>query len=765
MKTAKDLIFVRPMPPCRDTQQGESGYYQRDDVEAYYDVSAETGAWTQIADVDVDAYLLQKHESALDLLTNDDVIGYDWLFVMREVGKKYGGKSLVEILRDENGGRGVGKVTHFLSWWMKYPASTILPALKNFAGEQEDPSGVFFYVNTFSLRQPADLNMTREGEGFQSMLGRLFSESVESAGHTVFLIEDWTNPGALGRAWCLLEILESRPESGCQFSVTLPDHQKADLLLALRSEHPKGYTPETIVQIFSGISAKNAEAGNEDDKKMIFARIEKEIGFKQLDELVKGNMRSWQMCQVEEVLAKQGEDADEILLFGAGWLMRLLQQLVGAPYHVCVVGDDDQSIYGWRGAEVANILEFERFFPDPKIIRLEENYRSSEAVLHTANSLIKHNAGRREKVLRATRGAGENVRIVAMPGDDEEADFIADEMLGEKTAHGREWEDFAILFRTNGQSRKLELALRDRKIPYRMVGAQSFYDRREIRDILAYTALLVSPENDVPLLRILNAPNRGIGQATAVLATDYSREHGQSVWQALCDPFFTTTLGAKSRGSIENFVALISSAKNRIDISKENPAEVLSELLKEIDYLPWLERGCKNESERQQRGEAIHSLIESIRDYVARGKNLQSFLDNSALASERDDEDLEKKKGATLITLHASKGLEFPYVYLVGLEEGFLPHSRSISEGTKDEERRLLYVGITRAQESLTLTYCTVRMKWGQKTGCTPSSFIGELDDKFVEHTSFDDIQNTEMSDDDLSSFFASMNNIFAEED
>lgn len=444
--------------------------------------------------------------------------------------------------------------------------------------------------------------------------------------------------------------------------------------------------------------------------------------------------------------------------------MRLLQQLVGPPYHVCVVGDDDQSIYGWRGAEVANILEFERFFPKPKIIRLEENYRSTQAVLHTANSLIKHNIGRREKILRATRSGGENVRIVAMPGDDEEADFIADEILGEKSAVGREWEDFAVLFRTNGQSRKLELALRDRKIPYRMVGAQSFYDRKEIRDILAYAALLVSPENDVPLLRILNAPNRGIGQATAILATDYSREQNRSVWNALCDPFFTTTLGTKAGNAIEDFVALISGAKNRIDLSKEHPADVLAALLKEIDYLPWIERGCKSDAERQQRGEAIHSLVESLRQHIDRGKKLQSFLDDSALASEREDDDLEKKKGATLITLHASKGLEFPIVYLVGLEEGFLPHSRSITEGTKDEERRLLYVGITRAQESLTLTYCTTRVKWGDKTSCQPSSFIGELDDKHLTYTTFDEIQNTEMSEDDLSHFFASMNNIFAED-
>ena len=185
--------------------------------------------------------------------------------------------------------------------------------------------------------------------------------------------------------------------------------------------------------------------------------------------------------------------------------MRLLQQLVGAPFHVCVVGDDDQSIYGWRGAETANILEFERFFPNPKIIRLEDNYRSTHAVLHTANSLIRHNRGRREKSLRTTRPPGEPVRIVAMPGDDEEAEFVAEEILAGKGS-SRKWEDFAVLFRTNGQSRKLELALRERKIPYRMIGAQSFYDRREVRDVLAYTQLMVSPEADVPLLRILNAP-------------------------------------------------------------------------------------------------------------------------------------------------------------------------------------------------------------------------------------------------------------------
>ncbi len=437
--------------------------------------------------------------------------------------------------------------------------------------------------------------------------------------------------------------------------------------------------------------------------------------------------------------------------------MQLLQQLVGPPYHVCVVGDDDQSIYGWRGAEVANILEFERFFANPKIIRLEENYRSTHAVLHTANSLIQHNRGRREKILRPTRKGGDPVRIVAMPGDDEEAEFIAEEILAGKSAVGRQWEDFAVLFRTNGQSRKLELALRERKIPYRMVGAQSFYDRREVRDVLAYAQLLVSPDADVPLLRILNAPNRGIGQSTAVLATNWSREHHESVWQALCDPHFTDTIGPKSRHAIESFVALIARAKNRLEIARDNPAEVLHGLIKEIEYLQWIERGCKTENERQQRGEGIQSVIDSLRAHALKGKTLQSFLDHSALASERDDDDLEKKQGATLITLHASKGLEFPIVFLVGLEEGYLPHTRSIAEGTKDEERRLLYVGITRAQDQLTMSYCSKRLKWGQETACQPSSFIGELDEEHLEHTSYDDILGAEPSTDELDNFFGNL--------
>jgi superfamily I DNA/RNA helicase len=436
--------------------------------------------------------------------------------------------------------------------------------------------------------------------------------------------------------------------------------------------------------------------------------------------------------------------------------MRLLQQLVGAPYHVCVVGDDDQSIYGWRGAQMANILQFEKFFPHPRIILLEENYRSTHAVLHTANSLIKHNIGRRPKVLISTKAGGAPVRVVAMPGDAEEAEFIAEEIIEEKGLSKKAWEDFAILFRTNGQCRLLEEALRERKIPYRMVGAQSFFDRREIRDVIAYAQLLAAPESDVALLRVLNAPNRGIGQATALLATDFSRETHKSVWEALCDPNFTHTLGAKTRVAIEEFVALVSNAKARIDVAKQNAGQVLREMVAEMDYVAWLMRGYKTEKERDARTEGIGSIIRQLEDYSNRGKTLQQFLDAISLSSEKED-DLESKQGVTLITLHASKGLEFPHVYLVGLEEGTLPHKRSISEGTRDEERRLLYVGITRAREKLTLTYCATRIKFGETVRSQPSTFLDELDGEHLLVTSYEEIFGREASDDELSNFFSSM--------
>jgi superfamily I DNA/RNA helicase len=434
--------------------------------------------------------------------------------------------------------------------------------------------------------------------------------------------------------------------------------------------------------------------------------------------------------------------------------MRLLQLLVAEPYHICVVGDDDQSIYGWRGAEAANILEFERFFPNPEVILLEYNYRSSDAIIHTANSLIVHNKGRREKQLRSVKPGGTALRVISMPGDLEEAQFIADEMEDMHRVEKKPLEDMAILFRTNMQCKQLEQAMREAGLPYRVIGTQSFYDKREVKELFAYLQVLANPLADVPLLRIMNAPPRGIGKTAAILLTDASRERDCSVWEVMEDP----PGGLKSRAlkSIAEFTEMIKLYRERIITCHENMGRVMLDLLKETGYIEWVKRNSKNEKESDMRRSAIDDVIQMLIEASQNGKTLQKFIDHSALARDRDDNnDIEKQKGVTLITLHASKGLEYPIVYLVGLEQGILPHKRSVEEGTMDEERRLLYVGITRAQDRCSLTYCATRIKYGKQEACEPSSFLEELSPQYLEHLDYDDIMGAPASDDDVASLFS----------
>ena len=440
--------------------------------------------------------------------------------------------------------------------------------------------------------------------------------------------------------------------------------------------------------------------------------------------------------------------------------MKLLQQLVGKPYNICVVGDDDQSIYGWRGAQVTNILQFERFFPNPKIIRLEENYRSTQAVLEVANSLIRHNVGRREKKLRPTIPGGDLVRLVSMPGDQEEAEWIVSEIVMQRE-EGRVLEDFAILFRTNGQIRKMEEVLREEKIPYRMVGAQSFYDRKEVRDVLSYVQVLNQPELDIPLLRILNTPPRGIGNTTSMAALDWSREKDQSIWETLIDGDFLVQVSKKVRNSIQTFTSQVEEVRRSL-VDGVHAGIAVDQWLREMDFQEWLIRQCKTDKEKDTRREGVSATIASLTEAMKKGKSLSDFLDQAALDAEKED-DLEQKSGVTLITLHAAKGLEYPIVYLVGLEEGILPHKRSLEEGTRDEERRLLYVGITRAQEKMTMTYCATRVKWGKEEACEASSFIRELNPDWVHEEGYEDIMGAEASEEELRGFFSAMSAILDE--
>jgi superfamily I DNA/RNA helicase len=403
-----------------------------------------------------------------------------------------------------------------------------------------------------------------------------------------------------------------------------------------------------------------------------------------------------------------------------------------------VVGDDDQSIYGWRGAAVSNILEFERHFPEPKVVTLEENYRSTNAILRTANALIKNNARRRPKKLWSARDDGSPVRIIQMRDDREEAEFIANEIARRHGLDETRWSDLAVLFRTNAQSRPLEQRLREMRIPYRVVGGQSYFDAREVKDVLAYASVLLNRDDDVSLLRIINTPARGIGNALTDRAREFSIAQRCSILTALQSDALRESLTSRQCASIERFVVLLDGYEGRIHQPLANPAELLRELIAEIAYLEELRRVCKTPEEALKRESAVNELLRWLEEMHARtGKGLQGFLDEMMLRQEREEESDKEETvsdGITLITLHAAKGLEFPHVYLSGVEEGILPHDRAKLEGTIDEERRLLYVGITRAMRTLAVTWCRNRIKFGSAVPCFQSSFIKEFPPDSIEH-------------------------------
>jgi superfamily I DNA/RNA helicase len=439
--------------------------------------------------------------------------------------------------------------------------------------------------------------------------------------------------------------------------------------------------------------------------------------------------------------------------------LELVTLLADEHRNVAVVGDDDQSIYGWRGAEVSNILEFEHHFPNPAIVTLEQNYRSTNAILGTASSLIGNNPRRRPKKLWSAREGGEKVRLIEAPNDHEEAQFVVEEIQRQNFSDGEAWDNFAVLFRMNAQSRLLEENLRRLHIPYRIVGGKSFFDRREIKDLLAYMGLLVNPDDDASLLRIINTPARGMSAATVARALEWSVQHKCSLWRALGSQEFLAAVSTRTATSIRTFVELIGDYETKLTEPLSDPAAIVARLIGEIGYAPDLRRNCKTAEEAAAREANVQDILRDLGQFLGRStKGLRGFLDEVALDQEREeDEEEEQKGGVTLITMHAAKGLEFKHVYLIGLEEGLLPHERSRAEGSIDEERRLLYVGITRAMRTLTLIHCRNRTKYGSVVSCTPSSFIKELAPEFLDKIDLAKMLSTPVAEGSAKSRFAQM--------
>jgi superfamily I DNA/RNA helicase len=423
---------------------------------------------------------------------------------------------------------------------------------------------------------------------------------------------------------------------------------------------------------------------------------------------------------------------------------RLVQFLTQEHRNLCVVGDDDQSIYGWRGADIANLLDMEKHYPEVKVIKLEQNYRSTNTILGAANAIITHNVRRRGKKLWSQKGEGEKILLQTFSNDEAEARSVVEQINYDRLAQRIPWSHQAILFRTNAQSRPLETALRQASVRYHLIGGQSFFDRREVRDLLAYLKTMLNPDDDVSLLRIANVPARGLSDVTMERLLGASHERKCSVFAVMKNPAVTATFQAKSRESIEGFVELIERTRGRLhaeSLSRDPHAlqTLVSHFLEEIGYIAELRRVEKNPETAESRIRNLKELTATLDGAEAASQapfdRLQAFLEQITLDSELEEEEDEAQGDAvTLITMHSCKGLEFPSVYIVGLEDGLLPHSRSKLEGTLDEERRLFYVAITRAMQSLSISHCAGRKKYGSLVPCHPSPFLKELPPEFVEH-------------------------------
>lgn len=410
----------------------------------------------------------------------------------------------------------------------------------------------------------------------------------------------------------------------------------------------------------------------------------------------------------------------------------LLAKLLASHWkNIAVVGDADQSIYAWRGADIQNILDFEKDYPNCTSIKLEQNYRSTKIILDAANAVIENNEGRPKKNLWTDKTEGAKIQHFTAQSEHEEAAFIGDTIAKKHDIHGVPYGDMAILYRTNAQSRVLEEALIKRALPYTMVGGTKFYDRKEIKDVLAYLRVLYNPFDDLSLLRIINVPKRSIGATTVAKLQDYARANGTSLFMTLTQLHLVDTIKGKTKEKLEEFGILIFTLV--AEMEDKTVLDILESILDRTGYLAQLEEST--DPQDQARAENIGELLSVAKDFQDTNPTgtVEDFLEQVALVNDVDSFEQEESK-VTLMTLHAAKGLEFPIVFLGGLEEGLFPHSRTLMNPEEiEEERRLAYVGITRAEKELYISNATTRTVFGRTSSYLPSRFIDEIPEELID--------------------------------
>jgi len=441
----------------------------------------------------------------------------------------------------------------------------------------------------------------------------------------------------------------------------------------------------------------------------------------------------------------------------------IIKLLADKYKNICVVGDDDQSIYGWRGAEVKNILDFDKNFKAAKVIRLEENYRSTGNILKAANAVIAGNKHRKAKKLWTRMGDGNRIRLFAASDEMAEAEYVVTEIITHQIENKMSYGSYAILMRMNTQSRPFEEILRAHRIPYIVVGGMQFYDRKEIRDFMSYLKVLSNPEDEESLLRIINVPKRGIGGTTLKIMSEHANLKKCGLYESLATINENGSIKPKTLIELNKFYEIIEDARKRL--KRESIAGVARNLWAEIDYQKELETTFNDVKKIDERMANIDALIDGIEYYENRNRKptLEGYLRQVSLMEEDDDEEFQKGK-VVVMTIHAAKGLEFRNVFFVGVEQGMIPHTKSLETSYgEDEERRLFYVAVTRAKQELTISHTTMRTKYGQRVERHPSMFINEIPDNLLEVTDGVDheVADEEVAEDLLSQFGA----MFADEE
>ena len=518
----------------------------------------------------------------------------------------------------------------------------------------------------------------------------------------------------------------------------------------------KQYSPRTIHDMISGAKNKNiSPAVYEGSAEGYYEKIVAKVYPQYQDTLRKNNaldyddllnytvelfkkypdtLKKYQQ-QFLHILVDEYQDTNQTQY-------ELVKLLAGDRKNVCVVGDDDQSIYGFRGADIYNILNFEKHYDNTEVLRLEQNYRSTQNILDAAWSVVQNNKNRKEKKLWTENDTGDLVTCYKAMDETDEAGFVGTK-IEEWHAEGVDFSDFAIFYRTNAQSRIFEQALRSANIPYQIVGGLGFYDRMEIKDLIAYLRIVCNPFDDISLRRIINVPARGIGPTSLERLMNFAEKHEIPLFEAVDRVDEITKISTGINRKINRFAKIF----NKFG-PDDLPAEVLEHILEATGYLEHFR--SQRSIEAQNRVENIEELMNAVYEYemVADEPTLLDYLENIALISDIDTMDTDENTDKVpMMTLHSAKGLEFPFVFIVGMEEGFLPHQRSVNtEAEIEEERRLCYVGITRAMEQLYIVHAEARRSWGGVEYKIPSRFIDEIDEKLIKHV---DRYNSAFSDTD----------------